>query len=194
MLVGLGVSGVPFTGVDIPGFIGMPSGELLVRWMQTGTFYPLMRNHAGKGTQPQEPWRFGEPYLFLAREALKRRYRLLPTLYTLMHEAAETGLPVLRPLVMHAPGDREAVAAFDQFLFGRDLLVAPVVRPGHSKRLAYLPEGLWLEWQGLDAPGAIHEGGRSGGADAPGEAHHHRQLGGIGVAPARRPRGPRPAL
>jgi len=160
MLVGLGMSGVPFTGVDIPGFIGMPSGELLVRWMQMGTFYPLMRNHAGKGTQPQEPWRFGEPYLSLARAALKRRYRLLPTLYTLMHEASQTGLPPLRPLVMHAPGDREAVTAFDQFLFGPDLLVAPVVRPGHTKRLAYLPEGMWLEWPGLDHPGAIHEGGR----------------------------------
>ncbi len=167
MLVGLGLSGVPFTGVDIPGFIGVPGGELLVRWMQTGTFYPLMRNHAGKGTQPQEPWRFGEPYLSLARDALKRRYRLLPTLYTLMHEAAETGLPPLRPLAMYAPGDKEAVAAFDQFLFGKDLLVAPVMRPGHTKRLAYLPEGLWQEWPGLDRTGPIHEGGRHVIADGP---------------------------
>lgn len=167
MLVGLGVSGVPFTGVDIPGFIGRPSGELLVRWMQTGTFYPLMRNHAGKGTQPQEPWRFGEPYLSLARAALKRRYRLLPTLYTLMHEASVTGLPVLRPLVMHAPGDTEAVAAFDQLLFGEHLLVAPVVRPGQTKRLAYLPAGMWLEWPGLERPGAIREGGQHVIADGP---------------------------
>ncbi|QSQ24391.1 alpha-glucosidase [Pyxidicoccus parkwayensis] len=158
MLVGLGLSGVPFTGVDIPGFIGRPSGELLVRWMQTGTFYPLMRNHAAKGTQAQEPWRFGEPYLSHAREALKRRYRLLPTLYTLMHEASVTGLPVLRPLVMHTPKDSEAVGAFDQFLFGKDLMVAPVVRPGQTKRLAYLPEGMWMEWPGLERPGAIQEG------------------------------------
>lgn len=167
MLVGLGLSGVAFTGVDIPGFIGRPSGELLVRWMQTGTFYPLMRNHAAKGDAPQEPWRFGEPYLRLAREALERRYRLLPTLYTLMHEASETGLPVMRPLIMLAPGDAEAVRAYDEFLFGPDLLVAPIVRPGHLKRLAWLPEGAWLEWPGLDRAGPVHEGGQYVIADGP---------------------------
>lgn len=167
MLLGLGLSGVAFTGVDIPGFLGRPSGELLVRWMQTGTFYPLMRNHAARGDAPQEPWRFGEPYLSLARAALERRYRLLPTLYTLMHEASETGLPVLRPLVMHAPEDAEAVKAFDEFLFGPDLLVAPVFRPGHGKRLAWLPPGAWLEWPNLERPGAVREGGQYVIADGP---------------------------
>ncbi|RKH48815.1 alpha-glucosidase [Corallococcus interemptor] len=167
MLMGLGLAAVAHTGVDIPGFIGRANGELLVRWMQTGTFYPLMRNHAGKGTSPQEPWRFGEPYLTLARAALERRYRLLPTLYTLMHEASETGLAPLRPLLMEAPGDAEAVGAFDQFLFGRDLLVAPVVRPGQTKRLAYLPAGTWLEWPGLERTGEVREGGRHVIADGP---------------------------
>ncbi len=170
MLVGLGLSGVAFTGVDIPGFIGRPSGELLVRWMQAGTFYPLMRNHSARGGTPQEPWRFGEPYLGLARAALERRYRLLPTLYTLMHEAAETGLPVLRPLVMHAPEDAEAVKAYDAFLFGPDLLVAPIVRPGQTKRLAWLPPGAWLEWPGLERAGVVQEGGRYVIADGPLEA------------------------
>jgi alpha-glucosidase len=116
---------------------------------------------------PQEPWRFGEPYLGLARAALERRYRLLPTLYTLMHEAAETGLPVLRPLVMHAPEDAEAVKAYDTFLFGPDLLVAPVVRPGQTKRLTWLPPGAWLEWPGLERAGAVQEGGRYVIADGP---------------------------
>ncbi|RKG64080.1 alpha-glucosidase [Corallococcus sp. CA054B] len=167
MLMGLGLAAVAHTGVDIPGFIGRANGELLVRWMQTGTFYPLMRNHAGKGTSPQEPWRFGEPYLTLARAALERRYRLLPTLYTLMHEASETGLAPLRPLLMEAPGDAEAVGAFDQLLFGRDLLVAPVVRPGQTKRLAYLPAGAWLEWPGLERTGEVREGGRHVIADGP---------------------------
>jgi alpha-glucosidase len=167
MLMGLGLAAVALTGVDIPGFIGRANGELLVRWMQTGTFYPLMRNHAGKGTSPQEPWRFGEPYLTLARQALERRYRLLPTLYTLMHEASETGLAPMRPLLMESPGDAEALGAFDQFLFGRDLLVAPVVRPGQTKRLAYLPEGQWLEWPGLERAGAVREGSQHVIADGP---------------------------
>ncbi|HLL01495.1 MAG TPA: TIM-barrel domain-containing protein [Myxococcaceae bacterium] len=160
MLVGLGLSGVGFTGVDIPGFIGKPSAELFARWTQLGTFYPLMRNHAAKTMPFQEPWRFGERYVELARAALERRYRLLPTLYSLMHEAAETGLPALRPLLMIDPADPEALRAFEQFLFGRDLLVAPITRPGHTRRLAYLPRGQWLEWPNMQKPGAIHEGGQ----------------------------------
>lgn len=167
MLAGLGVSGVPFVGADIPGFLGRADGELLVRWTQAGLFYPLMRNHASTGTPSKEPWRFGEPFLSLVREALRLRYRLLPALYTLMREAAETGLPVLRPLAFAAPADREALAAADQLLFGDDLLVAPVVRPGQSKRLAYLPAGTWLEFNNLAAPGAVIEGGRHVIADAP---------------------------
>lgn len=167
MLVGLGLSGVAFTGVDIPGFVGRPNGELLVRWTQAGTFYPLMRNHSAKGSPRQEPWRFGEPYLAITRAALERRYQLLPTLYTLMREAAETGLPVLRPLLMHAAADPEAVNAFDQFLFGPDLLVAPVMRPGQTRRLAYVPAGAWLELPNLERAGAIIEGGRYVIADGP---------------------------
>jgi alpha-glucosidase len=167
MLMGLGLSGVAFTGADIPGFIGRPSPELFARWTQLGTFYPLMRNHAAKPMPFQEPWRFGERYLELARAALERRYRLLPTLYSLMHEASENGLPPLRPLLMLDPTDPEALRAFDQFLFGRDLLVAPITKPGHTKRLAYLPRGQWLEWPNLDRPGAVREGGQHVIAEGP---------------------------
>ncbi|WP_438030092.1 glycoside hydrolase family 31 protein [Sorangium sp. So ce233] len=167
MLIGLGLSGVPFVGADIPGFAGRANGELLVRWMQAGLFYPLMRNHAARGRPAQEPWRFGEPFLDLARAVLERRYRLLPTLYTLLREAAETGLPVLRPLSFAAPADAEALHAYDQFLFGDDLLVAPVVRPGQSKRLAYLPAGAWLDVANLERAGKVEEGGRHVIADAP---------------------------
>lgn len=169
MLVGLGLSGVPFAGADIPGFVGRPTGELLVRWMQAGAFYPLMRNHAARGTPAQEPWRFGEPYLALARAALEMRYRLLPTLYTLLREAADTGLPLLRPLAFSAPEEEAALRAFDQFTVGDDLLVAPVVRPGQCKRLAYLPPGGWLPFQNVAAASgdAVMEGGRYVIADAP---------------------------
>lgn len=167
MLMGLGLSGVSFTGADIPGFVGRPSAELFTRWTQLGTFYPLMRNHAAKTMPFQEPWRFGERYLALARAALERRYRLLPTLYSLMHEAAESGLPVLRPLLMIDPADAEALRAFDAFLFGRDLLVAPITKPGHTKRLVYLPKGQWLEWPNLDKAGAVREGGQHLIAEGP---------------------------
>jgi alpha-glucosidase len=167
MLMGLGLSGVAFTGVDIPGFIGRPSPELFARWTQLGTFYPLMRNHAAKTMPFQEPWRFGAKHLELAKAALERRYRLLPTLYSLMHEASESGLPVLRPLLMLDPADREALGAFEQFLFGRDLLVAPITKPGQAKRLVYLPKGQWLEWPNLERPGAVREGGQHIIAEGP---------------------------
>ncbi|PTL85554.1 glycoside hydrolase family 31 protein [Vitiosangium sp. GDMCC 1.1324] len=167
MLLGLGLSGVSFTGVDVPGFLGRASGEMLARWMQVGTFYPMLRNHSGKGTPPQEPWRFGEPYLSIARQALERRYRLLPTLYTLMHEASVEGLPVMRPLVMYAPGDAEALRMDDSFLFGRDLLVTPVVRQHRTRRHVYLPEGQWQPFFNLAPSGEIVSGRQHTLAEAP---------------------------
>jgi alpha-glucosidase len=167
MLLGLGMSGVAFAGADVPGFLGSPTPELLARWTQLGTFYPFARNHSARGTPPKEPWRFGEPWLTLARAALHRRYRLLPTLYTAMHEATQTGLPVMRPLVLHAPADGDALAASDQFLVGRDLLVAPVVRPGQVRRLAYLPQGRWLRLSELDRPEGTDTGPAHVIADAP---------------------------
>ncbi|MDY7231023.1 TIM-barrel domain-containing protein [Hyalangium rubrum] len=167
MLLGLGLSGVSFAGVDVPGFLGRASGEMLVRWTQLGAFYPMLRNHSGKGTPPQEPWRFGEPYLSLTRQALERRYRLLPTLYTLMHQSSVEGLPAMRPLVMYAPGDVEALRMDDAFLFGRDLLVAPVVRQSRTRRHVYLPEGRWLPFFNLAPSGEIVEGRRHLLAEAP---------------------------
>ena len=167
MMLGLGLSGVSFTGADIPGFMGRASGELFIRWMQLGTFYPLMRNHSAKGTPYQEPWRFGEPYLSLAREWLERRYRLLPTLYSLMDESAREGLPALRPLCMYAPGDAEALRMDDAFLFGRDLLVAPIVRQARTRRHVYLPEGRWLPFFDLGQSGEPVEGGQHVLAEAP---------------------------
>jgi alpha-glucosidase len=167
MLLGLGLSGVSFAGVDVPGFLGRPNGEMLVRWTQLGAFYPLLRNHSAKGTPSQEPWRFGEPYLSLSRQWLEHRYRLLPTLYTLMHEASREGLPVMRPLFMYAPGDAEALRMDDAFFFGRDLLVAPVMRQNRTRRHVYLPEGRWLPFFNLAASGEPTEGQQHALAQAP---------------------------
>ncbi len=158
MILGLGLSGVAFTGADIPGFAANANGELLARWYQLGAFYPLMRNHSAKGTTMQEPWRFGEPYLSLARAALEMRYALLPTLYTLMHNASQNGQPVMRPLVMLEPADPECLNANHQFMFGDALMVSPVVTASTSKKLTYLPKGTWLEFTNL-AAGAVLESG-----------------------------------
>ncbi len=154
MLLNLGLSGVPFIGADVGGFHGNADGELLIRWTQLGAFYPLMRNHTIRGSRRQEPWAFGEETEVLIRSALEFRYALLPYLYTLMEEAAASGLPPMRPLFLHYPDDPEASQVSDQFLWGRDLLVAPVVRPGVRHRAVYLPEGRWADWwTGTTMPG-----------------------------------------
>jgi alpha-glucosidase len=158
MLLGLGLSGVAFTGADIPGFAANANGELLARWYQLGAFYPLMRNHSAKGTTMQEPWRFGEPFLSLARAALEMRYQLLPTLYTLMHTASQNGLPVMRSMLMLDAADPECLNANHQFMFGDALLVSPVVTPSTSKKLTYLPLRRWLEFTNLSA-GQVLEAG-----------------------------------
>jgi alpha-glucosidase len=158
MLLGLGLSGVPFAGADVPGFLGTPTPELMVRWSQLGVFYPLLRNHSARGTPPKEPWRLGETTLGHVRRALQLRYRLLPALYTYLMDASRTGLPPLRALPLDAPGEPDALAAFDQFLFGPDLLVCPITRPGQRQRLAWIPPGTWLEVPQLERQATAHQG------------------------------------
>lgn len=143
MLLGLGMSGVPFVGSDVPGFLGDASGELCVRWTQAAAFAPLHRNHSSRGTRPKEPWRFGEPWLAHVRAALALRYRMLPALYTAMIEAHETGMPALRPLVIDHPADRDAHVTCDEAILAGAVLVAPITRPGQTKRMVYLPRGRW---------------------------------------------------
>ena len=155
MLLGLGLSGFPFVGADIGGFAGAPSPELFTRWLQLGAFYPFMRAHTEIGTPDQEPWSYGAKHEAVNRRAIELRYELLPHLYSVMAEAAATGVPALRPLFMEFPEDTETYAVDDQFLLGRDLLVAPVVREGATERELYLPAGDWYEL----GSGKRHEGG-----------------------------------
>ena len=104
MLLTLGVSGYPFAGADVGGFFGDPSSGLLVRWYQTGIFYPFFRAHAHIDTKRREPWIVGEPYTSMIRNSLKVRYALLPVLYTAFHQANTLGLPILRYGICNFPG------------------------------------------------------------------------------------------
>ncbi len=96
----------------------------------------------------QEPWQFGEPFLAYIKEALGLRYRLIPTLYTLMYEASQTGHPAIRPLA-YAEAEEESLLSDDAFLFGEDILVAPITHANASRRSVYLPPGEWLEYPNL---------------------------------------------
>jgi alpha-glucosidase len=156
-LQNLGLSGVAWAGVDVGGFGGDTTGELLARWTEFGVFQPFCRNHTTLGTRRQEPWTFGEPYESVCRDMIKLRQRLLPYLYTLFEECHSTGAPILRPLLFEYPEDETTYNADDEFLLGDALLVAPITRPGIEHRHVYLPQGTWFHyWSGERFDGPAH--------------------------------------
>ena len=157
--LGLGLSGVSFVGCDVGGFIGTPSPELYSRWMQAATLSPFMRSHTVHDTPDQEPWSFGEETERRSREALERRYSLMPYLYSELHHTHRSGVPMYRPMWLEFPGDE---MCYDnqyqhQFMYGPSLLAAPVIREGQRFQKVYLPEGDWYEVE----TGALHAGGRT---------------------------------
>jgi len=155
MCLNLGMSGTAFVGVDIGGFWEACNGELLVRFAQLGALMPFCRNHSAKDNPDQEPWTFGEPFESAYRTAIETRYRLLPYLYSLFHQAATSGAPVIRPLYYHYPQDEQAVSVEDEFLVGDTLLSAPIYEEGVISKSVYLPAGIWLDyWSGAEYPGA----------------------------------------
>ena len=161
------LSVTPFWGTDTGGFIPTRefTGELYVRWFQFSAFNPLFRSH-GRTWHLRLPWGWNtgeigpvesrdvtdrgelhngevEP---ICRKYLELRYRLLPYNYSLMREACDTGMPPMRALYLHYPKDPEALKPGDEYLWGRDLLVAPVVEKGARSRRLYLPAGNWYDW------------------------------------------------
>ena len=145
--LGVSLSGFPMTGGDIGGFWNDATAELLVRWTQLGALLPFCRNHSCMGTAQQEPWAFGEPYTSQCRAAIELRYRLLPYILTLAHEASASGAPIIRPLAWSAPTHAANLSCDDQFLLGNDLLVAPVLEEGADSRSVLLPPGEWFDWE-----------------------------------------------
>ncbi|HYT76222.1 MAG TPA: TIM-barrel domain-containing protein [Vicinamibacterales bacterium] len=170
--INTGLSGIPFWGTDIGGFVPTPEflGELYVRWFQFGAFCPLFRAH-GRTWHLRLPWGWnlgelgpeetatyqgaGRPpeaelhnaqVESICRKYLELRYRLMPYIYSAVRETSLTGLPVLRALWLHYPDDPIAVARGDEYLWGRDILVAPVVEKGATSRRLYLPRGAWFDF------------------------------------------------
>jgi len=180
--VNTGLSGIPYWGTDIGGFVPTAefTAELYLRWFQFGSFCPLFRSH-GRTWKLRLPWGWntGDPGPIeinnyngaaipdasqlhnaavepICRKYLDLRYRLLPYLYSAVRESTTTGLPILRAMWLHYPDDPAAVRRGDQFLWGRDILVAPVVEKGATNRTLYLPRGAWYDYW----TGERHDGGR----------------------------------
>ncbi|MGW3409705.1 glycoside hydrolase family 31 protein [Streptomyces sp. NPDC000888] len=151
------MSGIPWWHTDSGGFQGGDPDdpayrELLIRWLQYGTFSPIMRLHGDR-----------EPHPVLTAH-LHLRERLRPYLGELSEQAHTTGAPPMRPLFFDFPEDERAWEVDDQFMLGPDLLVAPVYVAGARSRPVYLPSGAkWLD----TACGTAHEGGTTLDADAP---------------------------
>ena len=161
----IGISGIPWWTTDIGGFKGGDPGsayfrELIVRWFQFGVFCPLFRLHgvrepgplvgSGQTGGPNEVWSFGDEAYGIIREQLALRERLRPYVMAQMATASATGLPPMRALFLEFPNEEAAWEVPDEYMFGPDVLVAPVTRHGALSREVYLPEGAaWLDaWTG----------------------------------------------
>jgi alpha-glucosidase len=138
MSLTLGLSGQPFNGPDIGGFLNNTDGDLWASWLGFGVFLPFVRGHACAGTNDKEPWAYGETIEKTSRIALQRRYRLLPYLYTLFYEAHQTGLPVMAPVFFADPQDLRLRAEEEAFLMGENLLVVPPFATNPT-----IPFGIW---------------------------------------------------
>jgi len=156
-VLGMGVSGFGFVGTDVGGFVHTATAELFTRWLQVSVFYPFMRTHTDLPNPDKEPWSFGPQFEAINKRTIELRYELLPYIYNAMHETAKTGIPAMRPLFVDFPEDETAAALDDEFLFGSDLLVAPVLWEGAVERSVYLPRGDWYDYR----TGQRFEGGQS---------------------------------
>jgi len=162
----IGLSGIPWWTTDIGGFregeaASSAFRELLVRWFQYGTFCPLFRLHGYRlpthdlcGAD-NEVWSYGDEAYAIFRDLLLLRERLRPYIMEQMGKASHTGAPPMRPLFFDFPDDARCQAVADQFMFGPDLLVAPVLAEGARSREVYLPAGTqWTDaWTGRQIDG-----------------------------------------
>lgn len=145
MPLNLGLSGIPFIGSDVGGFIDDASARLYLRWMELGVFTPFFRQHSEYGSKAKEPWAFGEDIEYAVRDMINLRYRLLPFLYNEFYTASKTGLPIMRPMFLNYQNDKECYSkqADYQFMVGDNVLVAPVLKEKEDFKKLYLPDGNW---------------------------------------------------
>ena len=181
----MGAAGIPWWTTDIGGFhAGNPKDEgfreLLIRWFQWGCYCPVMRLHGDR--QPSEPvyrkdgtrvpnsgsdnevWSFGDEAYPILVKYMKRREDMRPYVRGLMKTAHEEGTPLLRGMYYEFPDDGECAGLQDQYMFGPDLLVAPVMAPGARKRSVYFPQG--ASWRSVET-GEVISGGQRVEVPAP---------------------------
>ena len=140
----LGLSGFAFWSHDIGGFTGRTPEEIYRRWLPFGMLTSHSRCH---GAPPKEPWEYSPAFLDDFRRADEMKYRLMPYVYAQAKDSSERGLPMLRALFIEYPDDPGAWLVEDEYLFGSDILVAPLMEAGTTARNVYLPAGQWIDYQ-----------------------------------------------
>ncbi|MFH1051784.1 MAG: TIM-barrel domain-containing protein [bacterium] len=162
-MLGMQMSGLSMFSTDVAGFFGNwdINSELYIRWFQFGTFSPIMRLHMG-GTDLVEPFHHDKRTQDIVREFIKLRYKLLPYNYTLFWENSETGTPLARPMNFYND-DLKFRNVNDQYYWGKEFLVAPIVDTNIRKRQVLLPKGRWIDYWTKN----IYDGDLSITIDAP---------------------------
>jgi alpha-D-xyloside xylohydrolase len=149
----LGLCGFSFWAHDIGGFVNKKPEDIYRRWAPFGMLTSHTRSH---GAPPTEPWEYGEDFMNAFRLADNMRYELMPYIYSQAKDCTERGLPMLRALFIEYPNDPGSWLVDDEYLFGTDMLVAPLFE-NTTKRDVYLPPGLWIDYQtGKVFPGGWH--------------------------------------
>lgn len=156
IMLNSGLSGLGYMSHDVGGFAIDPDApydpELYVRWLQLGTFSPILRTHA---QATAEPYNYPDQQHIIL-PLIKERYRWLPYNYTLAYENASQGLPLVRPLNFYSSGSDRFDDITDEYLWGCDILVAPVMTQGATRRSIVFPDGLWVDYNN---PGRLYNGG-----------------------------------
>lgn len=148
-----GLSGFSFWSHDMGGFVKSTPEDLYCRWIPFGFLTSHTRAH---GAPPTEPWLYDSKRVQdVFRKSAEMKYRLMPYVYAQARECTEKGLPMLRALFVEFPDDPGAWKVDDEYLFGSQILVAPLLESGMTGRTVYLPEGKWIDYQ----TEKVYEGG-----------------------------------
>ncbi len=145
VMINMSLSGMPFIHADAGGFAQRVKDDTLyTRWLQFACFSPILRPHGSE--IPSEPVFFNDTTQRIVRFFMDERYRLLPYLYTTVWQAHKEGTPIIMPLFFEFPNDSITYSVMDEYLWGDDFLVAPILHKKVQQRRLYLPEGLWYNW------------------------------------------------
>jgi len=155
VLLGMSMSGIPYVHSDAGGFAGGEGDEeLYVRWLQMAAFTPIFRPHGtalyeiekAAFSFPSEPALINQTYKKIAKKAVDLRYTFLPYNYTLAYQQTAFGEPLMRPLYFEHPSDSVAYTIEDEYFWGNDILVAPILQKNATTRKVYLPKGKWYNY------------------------------------------------